>query len=145
MTLYDIIGALSCCLMICEPVSSYHPGAPVAFIFLPHSPVAYGLWLWFPMIWEWFPKFLQSYHRKKHSGKNRIDHGHEFLFHRNHLLSLVIFGMQTYSGELHSARSPMMDSLYLGTIAPVLCKISIIELYSKITGVNFESHQGSMS
>ena len=27
-----------------------------------------------PTIWEWFPLFL-SYHRKKHCGRNRIDHG----------------------------------------------------------------------
>ena len=33
------------------------------------------LWLGFPKIWEWFRMFLWSYHRKKHYGRNKIDHG----------------------------------------------------------------------
>ena len=38
-------------------------------------------------------------------------HPSEFVFHRNHSQSLVISGIQTHSGELSSARAPMMDSL----------------------------------
>ena len=66
--------------------------------------------------------FLWSYHRKKTLWKkwnrswapagNRV-HPSEFVFLRNHSLSLVISGIQTHSGELHSARVPMMDSLYV--------------------------------
>ena len=37
----------------------------------------------------------------------------EFLFQRNYSLSFVISGIQTHLGELHSARAPMMDSLFL--------------------------------
>ena len=63
---------------------------------------------WFPasdcdfrQFGEWFALFLWSNHRKKHCGRNRIDHG----------LSPVISGIQPHSGELCSAQAPMMDSL----------------------------------
>ena len=90
--------------------------------FLPKSAVISGPWPWFMMIWgEWFLMFLWSYHRKIHCGRNRIDHGgpckngvhpREFVFLRNHLLLLMISGIQTHEDELRSAWVLMMDSLY---------------------------------
>ena len=46
-------------------------------LILPHSAVISGLWPWFSKIWGWFPMFLWSYHRKKHHGRKRIDHGRQ--------------------------------------------------------------------
>ena len=39
------------------------------FLFLPHSTVISGLWLWFWTIWEWFPMFLWRLSQEKHCGE----------------------------------------------------------------------------
>ena len=39
------------------------------FLFLPHSTVISGLWLWFRTIWEWFPMFLWRLSQEKHCGE----------------------------------------------------------------------------
>ena len=68
---------------------------------------------------------------KKHCGRNIIDHGRsygtEFVFHRNLSLSLLIFGIQIHSGELRSARAPM---IYYAMI------IYLIDAYAA-PGLNF--------
>ena len=45
------------------------------------------------------------------TGKNIMEEieSHEFIFHRNHSLSLGISGIQTHSVELRSTLVPMID------------------------------------
>ena len=52
----------------------------------------------------------KKYNQSRVPVRNKV-HPCEFVFHRNHSLSLMISGRQTYESELLSARLPMMDYL----------------------------------
>ena len=97
-------------------------------LFLLHSAVISGLWLWFTMIWEWFPMFFVKLSQEKNiveeiesiMGAYAEQSSPLWVCIPQKSLLLMISGIQTHLGELHFTQAPMMGFLFF-SLFPLWC------------------------